>query len=143
GEVLDLLARPVDEGRLLREDLSSLGRVVHRQVAALLAGDRERHAARVVDLADLRRLDVVGAVGVIVEREPGVMGDREAVEDVVVLVADDEEDDPTWSPSLPYTAQPCWIIFQETAVTSRILLQVAPLDDVVVARREPAPAVDV
>src|SRR6185437_3633803 len=46
---------------------------------------------------------------------------------------------PTWSPSLPYTAQPCWIIFQETAVTSRILLQVAPLDDVVVAAGVPEP----
>src|SRR5690242_961243 len=50
---------------------------------------------------------------------------------------------PTWSPSLPCTAHPCSIIFQETAVTGRILVQVAPPDDVVVAGREPPPAIDV
>src|SRR6185312_11943963 len=50
---------------------------------------------------------------------------------------------PTWSPSLSCTAHPCSIIFQETAVTSRILLQVAALDHIGVAGREPPPAIDV
>src|SRR5689334_8099727 len=37
GEVLDLLARAVHEGRLLGADLRALRRIVHRQVAALVA----------------------------------------------------------------------------------------------------------
>jgi len=35
----------------------------------------------------------VRAIDVVVKREPAVVGDRQAVEDVRVLVADDEEDD--------------------------------------------------
>jgi hypothetical protein len=65
---------------------------VHRQLARLGGRDRQTHATAVIDLADLGRLDVVRAVGVVVEGEPAVVCDGETVEDVLVLVPDDEED---------------------------------------------------